>query len=98
MLILIPTTRPPVFTSGCTSFAGRLDHSQSVRHFDMSEKKFEGALDAHVESTKSQELGERKLSLLPDNMSIEEAQIIEQNENRNGQFHRSFTPRQVHVS
>lgn len=40
---------------------------------------------------------ERKLSLLPDNTSIAEAQVIEQHENRNGQFHRSFTPRQVHV-
>jgi len=30
--------------------------------------------------------------------SIDDAQYIELQENRNGQFHRSFTPRQVHVS
>jgi amino acid transporter len=29
--------------------------------------------------------------------SLPEAQIAETEENRNGQFHRSFSPRQVHV-
>jgi hypothetical protein len=29
--------------------------------------------------------------------SIGDATLTELNENRNGQFHRSFTPRQVHV-
>lgn len=29
--------------------------------------------------------------------SVTEAQLVELHENRNGQFHRSFTPRQVHV-
>lgn len=30
--------------------------------------------------------------------SIEEVQAIEMQEGKHGQFHRSFTPRQVHVS
>lgn len=30
--------------------------------------------------------------------SVNQAELIEFNENRNGQFHRSFSPRQVHVS
>lgn len=40
---------------------------------------------------------ERKVSLLLDNTSIAEAQIIEQHVNRNDQFHQSLTPRQIHV-
>ena len=64
----------------------------------MAEQDFKVATEAHNKYTKPEDLGDRKLSLLPDTASIEEAQLIEQNDNRNGQFHRSFSPRQVHVS
>lgn len=43
--------------------------------------------------TTSEKAGE----VLKPTESIDQAQIIELEENRNGQFHRSFTPRQVHV-
>ena len=29
--------------------------------------------------------------------SINEAELVELHDNRNGQFHRSFSPRQIHV-
>ncbi|KAK5023278.1 hypothetical protein LTS07_009501 [Exophiala sideris] len=48
------------------------------------------------EKTTSKEMGND--TALQPTQSIDDASLIELQENKNGQFHRSFTPRQVHVS
>lgn len=65
---------------------------------DSEHTKFDAQVevDGIVDYEKASQLvaNDRRASIA----SIENAQLVEQIDARNGQFHRSFTPRQVHVS
>ena len=54
-------------------------------------------MSIHDPSTIEKVIVEKRASIVEETQSVDEASILDLENNRNGQFHRSFTPRQVHV-